>query len=109
MVYYCAAANVSSQKCFFQDSAYQIRNNLTHLYEKLDNQEELLHKTRSILLNTSVSNVQKENNELRQSVRIADNELKIIGLREEVGVSNYFVHVLQFTIFCSAAANLHDF
>ena len=47
-------------------------------------QENALHETRSILLNTSLSKVKAENDELRQSVRIADNELKIIGLREEV-------------------------
>ena len=47
-------------------------------------QEKGLHETRSILLNTSLSKVKAENDELRQSVRIADNELKIIGLREEV-------------------------
>ena len=47
-------------------------------------QEKELHETRSILLNTSLSKVKAENDELRQSVRIADNELKIIGLREEV-------------------------
>ena len=60
--------------------------NLTNLYTKLADQEQLLHKTRSTLLNTSLSNVKAENDELRQSVRIADNELKIIGLREEVSL-----------------------
>ena len=60
--------------------------NLSDLYTKLADQEKLLHKTRSTLLNTSLSNVKAENDELRQSVRIADNELKIIGLREEVSL-----------------------
>ena len=60
--------------------------NLTDLYTKLADQEKLLHETRSTLLNTSLSNVKAENDELRQSVRIADNELKIIGLREEVSL-----------------------
>ena len=49
-------------------------------------QEKALHETRSIVLNTSLSKVKAENDELRQSVRIADNELKIIGLREEVRI-----------------------
>ena len=61
-------------------------NNLTNLYGRLNAQEDLLHETRSLILNTSVSKVKAENDELRQSVRIADNELKIIGLREEVSV-----------------------
>ena len=55
-----------------------------------------MHETRSILLNTSLSKVKAENDELRQSVRIADNELKIIGLREEVIPFN--VTILQLNI-----------
>lgn len=54
-------------------------------------QEKGLHETRSILLNTSLSKVKAENDELRQSVRIADNELKIIGLREEVISLRFFI------------------
>ena len=59
---------------------------MTDLYTKLGMQEKALHETRSIVLNTSLSKVKAENDELRQSVRIADNELKIIGLREEVRI-----------------------
>ena len=58
--------------------------NLTDLYTKLAEQENAIHQTRSIILNTSLINVKAENEELRQSVRIADNELKILGLRQEV-------------------------
>ena len=68
----------------FQDQFNRVEHNLTDLYTKLGVQENGLHETRSILLNTSLSKVKAENDELRQSVRIADNELKIIGLREEV-------------------------
>ena len=73
-----------------------MEHNLTDLYTKLGIQENGLHETRSILLNTSLSKVKAENDELRQSVRIADNELKIIGLREEVIPFN--VIILQLNI-----------
>ena len=73
-----------------------MEHNLTDLYTKLRIQENGLHETRSILLNTSLSKVKAENDELRQSVRIADNELKIIGLREEVIPFN--VTILQLNI-----------
>ena len=73
-----------------------MEHNLTDLYTKLGIQENGLHETRSILLNTSLSKVKAENDELRQSVRIADNELKIIGLREEVIPFN--VTILQLNI-----------
>ena len=67
---------------------------MTDLYTKLGMQEKALHETRSIVLNTSLSKVKAENDELRQSVRIADNELKIIGLREEVRIPFIRISIL---------------
>ena len=64
-------------------------HNLTDLYNKLAQQEKIVHETRSSLLNKSLTNVKAENDELRQSVRIADNELKIIGIREEVRILTF--------------------
>ena len=68
-------------------------HNLTDLYTKLAEQENAIHQTRSIILNTSLINVKAENEELRQSVRIADNELKILGLRQEVNSFSKFYHL----------------
>ena len=70
-------------------------HNLTDLYTKLAEQENAIHQTRSIILNTSLINVKAENEELRQSVRIADNELKILGLRQEVSSFSKFYNLYR--------------
>jgi hypothetical protein len=49
-----------------------------------ENQSELLHNTRSMLINSSIMQITQDNDELKQSVRIADNELKIIMLTDQV-------------------------
>ena len=47
-------------------------------------QADLLQDTRSLLINSSVMQISQDNDELKQSVRIADNELKIIMLTDQV-------------------------
>ena len=47
-------------------------------------QADLLQDTRSLLINSSIMQISQDNDELKQSVRIADNELKIIMLTDQV-------------------------
>ena len=51
---------------------------------KFQAQSELLQDTRSLLLNSSILQIRNDNDELKQAVRIADNELKIIMLIDQV-------------------------
>lgn len=48
------------------------------------NQAELIEDTRSLIINSSILQISQDNDELQQSVRIADNELKIIMLTDQV-------------------------
>ena len=51
-------------------------------------QADLLQDTRSLLINSSIMQISQDNDELKQSVRIADNELKIIMLTDQVKVQS---------------------
>ena len=69
----------------FQDSNdSSILSNLAYLNDMFLNQADLLQDTRSLLINSSIMQIGHENDELKQSVRIADNELKIIMLTDQV-------------------------
>ena len=57
---------------------------LSYLDGMFNSQADLLEDTRSLLINSSILHIHQENQELKQSVRIADNELKIIMLIDQV-------------------------
>ena len=61
-----------------------ILSNLTYLNDMFLHQADLLQDTRSLLINSSITQISQDNDELKQSVRIADNELKIIMLTDQV-------------------------
>ena len=60
------------------------KNNIAYLIHMIDEQAELLHNTRSLLINSTILRLRKDNDELRTTVRIADNEMKIIMLTDQV-------------------------
>lgn len=62
----------------------RVVSNLTYLNEMFMNQAELIEDTRSLIINSSILQISQDNDELQQSVRIADNELKIIMLTDQV-------------------------
>ena len=57
---------------------------LTYLDGMFNSQADLLEDTRSLLINSSILNIHQENQELKQSIRITENELKIIMLIDQV-------------------------
>ena len=61
-----------------------IEAKLSYLDGMFNSQADLLEDTRSLLINSSILHIHQENQELKQSVRIADNELKIIMLIDQV-------------------------
>ena len=61
-----------------------VLSNLTYLNNMFLQQADLLQDTRSLLINSSIMQISQDNDELKQSVRIADNELKIIMLTDQV-------------------------
>ena len=54
------------------------------LNEKFIKQEDQIEDTRRLLLNSSILQITNDNDELKKAVRIADNELKIIMLIDQV-------------------------
>ena len=59
-------------------------SDIVYLTRMMDEQAELLHNTRSLVINSSILHLRKDNDELKQSVRIAENEMKIIMLTDQV-------------------------
>ena len=84
MYVYCLMFTFSSLVKFQDSNDSSILSNLAYLNDMFLNQAELLQDTRSLLINSSVMQIGHENDELKQSVRIADNELKIIMLTDQV-------------------------
>ena len=66
----------------FQD--YDVSEKLNYLTGMFNSQADLIQDTRSLLINSSIMHISHDNDELKQSVRIADNELKIIMLLDQV-------------------------
>lgn len=52
-------------------------------------QADLIEDTRSLLINSSIMQISHDNDDLKQAVRIADNELKIIMLIDQVEMIFY--------------------
>ena len=68
----------------FKDRLNELGQQVTGFAEKLELQRVQLSEARQEFLNSSLIKVERENDELRQSVRIADNELRIMLHEEQV-------------------------
>ena len=71
-----------------------ILKKVSELDERFNEQADELRETRSILLNSSIMHISQDNDELKKAVRIADNELKIIMLIDQVSIL-----VIRYVIF----------
>jgi len=67
----------------------KLSQKLADLGSKLETQQTQFSEARNLFINSSLTKVEKENDELRQSVRIADNELRIMIHEEEVKKISY--------------------
>ena len=69
-----------------------LQKQVSQLGDKLEHERFLLSQVRQQFMNSSLARVEQENDELRQSVRIADNELRLMLHEEEVGNFVRLIH-----------------
>ena len=72
--------------CSFQDRVNELGQQVSSFGQKLEMQRVQLSEARQQFLNSGLIKVERENDELRQSVRIADNELRIMLHEQQVGL-----------------------
>jgi hypothetical protein len=72
-----------------QDRLDELGRKVTTFAEKLEQERTAFAEARKQFSNSNLVRVEHENEELRQSVRIADNELRIMLHEEEVILHSY--------------------